>query len=64
MKGLSLFNKPRRIEGHARLLFSSIDSSVPAGNLDTTIRDRTGAFYGGATGTTDKLFSCKEQCDE
>jgi hypothetical protein len=64
MKGLSLSNKPSRIEGHARPLFSSIDSSVPTGNLDTTICYRTGAFYGGAAGTTDKLFSCEEQCDE
>jgi len=47
MKGMSLSNKPSRIEGHACPLFSSIDSSVPTGNLDTTICDRTGAFYGG-----------------
>jgi len=64
MKGLSLSNKPSRIEGHARPLFSSINSSVPTGNLDTTICYRTGAFYGGAAWTTDKLFSCEEQCDE
>jgi hypothetical protein len=64
MKGLSLSNKPSRIEGHARPLFSGIDSSVPTGNLDTTICYRTRAFYGGAAGTTDKLFSFEEQCDE
>ena len=64
MKGLSLFNKPSRIEGHARPLFSSIDSSVPTRNFNTTICYRAGAIYGGAAGTTDKLFSCEEQCDE
>jgi len=26
MKGLSHFNKPRRIEGHAHFFFSSIDA--------------------------------------
>jgi hypothetical protein len=26
MKGLSLFDKPRRIESHARFFFSSIDA--------------------------------------
>src|SRR5260370_30425519 len=64
MKGLSLSNKPSRIEGHARPLFSSIDSSVPTGNLDTTICYRTGAFHRGAARTTDKLFSFQEQCDD
>jgi hypothetical protein len=64
MKGLSLSHKPSGIEGHARPLFRSVDSSVPTGNLDTTICYRTGAFYGGAARTTDKLISCEEQCDE
>jgi len=64
VKSPDAIDKPSVIEGHTCLLFSSIDSSVPTGNLDTTICHRTGAFYGEAAGTTAKPHYCEEQRDE